>query len=159
MKTPRTLIIGYGNTLRSDDGFGVAVVDLLEQRGVIQDAEFTTAQQLLPEMAETLREAGLVIFLDASVAEKSGILSIEHILPEAGTGALSHHLNPASLLALAQSLYQAAPRAYLIHVTTTHFEFGETLSQPVAAMLPVTAVVVEAIVNQIATIEEGKHNA
>ncbi len=158
MKPPRTVIIGYGNTLRSDDGFGCAVLDLLENRGHLENVEYISAQQLLPEMAETLRDAGLVIFLDASVAEKSGILSIEHIRSEAGTGALSHHLNPASLLALAESLYQAAPQAYLVHITTTHFEFGETLSEPVADMLPVAAVVVEAIVNQIATIMKGKSN-
>jgi len=158
MKPLRTVIIGYGNTLRSDDGFGCVAVDLLESRGILKNTEFITAQQLLPEMAESLRHAQLVFFLDASVAEKTGALSIEQIQSGMVSGALSHHLNPASLLALAQSLYQASPQAYLLSVGTEHFEFGESLSEPVAAMLPVTAIVVEAIANQIATIMEGKGN-
>ena len=158
MKPLRTVIIGYGNTLRSDDGVGCAAVDLLEERGTIKNAEFIGAQQLLPEMAESLRHAQLVIFLDASVAEKTGALSIEHIQSGMVSGALSHHLNPASLLALAQSLYQASPQAYLLSVGTEHFEFGESLSEPVVAMLPVAAAVVEALVNLFATNMEGKTN-
>jgi hydrogenase maturation protease len=158
MKPLRTVIIGYGNTLRSDDGFGCIVVDLLEERGILKNVEYITSQQLLPEMAESLRHSQLVIFLDASVAEKTGALSIEFLHPGMASGTLSHHLNPASLLALVQSLYQVAPQAYLLSIGTEDFEFGEILSGPVKAMLPVAAIVVEAIANQIETIMEGKEN-
>lgn len=155
MKSPHTFIIGYGNTLRSDDGFGCTVVDLLEERDLLKNAGYITEQQLLPEMAESLQGARLAVFLDASMAEKAGVLSIERLEPEPAAGSLSHHMNPAGLLALTQSLYGIAPAAYLVSAGANHFEFGETLSEPLEAMLPVAAAVVEALVNHFATNMEG----
>ena len=50
MKTPgMDLVIGYGNTLRGDDGVGVLVADALE--GWNQAVRTLSVQQLTPELA------------------------------------------------------------------------------------------------------------
>src|SRR5271169_1528567 len=54
---PRTLIIGYGNPLRSDDGFGWHAGRLLAQSLADQDAKIITCHQLTPELAETLSQS------------------------------------------------------------------------------------------------------
>ena len=60
------LVIGYGNTLRSDDGVGAkvaAAVAELALPGVVA----LVLHQLTPELAETISEARAVVFVDAAV--------------------------------------------------------------------------------------------
>jgi hydrogenase maturation protease len=60
------LIIGYGNTLRSDDGVGPHVVrEIAAQR--LPDVTCVVVHQLTPEMAAQVTLADQVLFVDAQV--------------------------------------------------------------------------------------------
>lgn len=59
-----TLLIGYGNTLRSDDGVGPSVVEAIDQRQLL-GVRSLTCHQLGPELAADLATAGRVLFVDA----------------------------------------------------------------------------------------------
>ena len=65
----RTLIIGYGNPLRGDDGVGWEVASRLAATIPEEAAHIMTVHQLTPELAESVSEAELVIFIDASDGE------------------------------------------------------------------------------------------
>jgi len=85
--------------------------------------------QLDPVLAEDLRHADEIIFVDATVHELPQGLEWQRIRPE--TGALpygSHHLKPAVLLGLLQEVYGRSPAAWLVSVEGRDFGFGEGLS-------------------------------
>jgi hydrogenase maturation protease len=134
------LVIGYGNPLREDDGIGWRVVEEVENyQWAIVNCQLSTVatHQLLPELAEEVSEAELVIFVDASVEGEPGAIAVQELMPvEQEMGAFTHHFDPAGLLGYARDLYGRFPRAYLVTVTAVSLGYGEGLSPPVVATLP-----------------------
>jgi len=133
----RTLIVGYGNPLRSDDGFGWHASRLLADALAGQDVEVITCHQLTPELAERLSQCALAVFLDADCQGAPGEIHTRELLPEAAPPqAFTHTCTPPGLLASAEQLYGRRPRAFAITVTAQTFDIGETLSPAVAATMP-----------------------
>jgi Ni,Fe-hydrogenase maturation factor len=58
------LIIGYGNTLRGDDGAGQRVAEMVSEWG-LDEVRSLSVHQLTPELAEPISTAKLAIFVDA----------------------------------------------------------------------------------------------
>ena len=114
-----TLVIGYGNTLRGDDGAGPYVA-----RSAGPDA--IACHQLTPELAEPISRARQVIFVDAHVGVPAGQLVVESVAPRETAGV--HRFNPETLLALSQQVYGHAPAALLIGIGAESFDLGEKLS-------------------------------
>ena len=131
----RTLIVGYGNPLRTDDALGWRAVERL--RGILApgEAEVVALHQLTPELMETLSRADRAIFIDAAADGPPGRLSVHTVQARAGESSFTHHYTPESLLAGALALYGSAPRSLLFSVTGADFSLGERLSEPVAARL------------------------
>lgn len=121
---PRTLILGWGNDLRGDDGAGPAVLD---QLAATADPSVTlcTVHQLTPELAPDLAEMDRVVFVDACPAASASPVQLRPLAPCASGGrALGHHLDAAALLALSAALYGRAPAAWLVGVPAVDFEVG-----------------------------------
>ncbi len=135
---PRVLLIGYGNPLREDDGIGWhAVEEMVNGRWAMVNLQCMAMHQLLPELAEPISQADLVIFVDAAVAGRPGEIRRIELAPEAEqAGAFSHQLGPAGLLESARVLYGRFPPATLFTVTAAQMGYGQQLSTPVAAALP-----------------------
>lgn len=133
--TDRVLVIGYGNTLRSDDAFGPVVADRLRQIVAADRVHVITCHQLTPELAGDIAVCERVIFIDASLASPAGELACRPLdVADMGTGALVHSLGPDQLLVLARLVYGRAPPAMLVTVGGLSFELGDRLlSPPVAA--------------------------
>lgn len=138
-----TLLIGYGNTLRGDDGIGAVVARRLATRVDREDVTIMALRQLTPELIEPISRARAVVFVDACHAEWAGLVRCVSVPSPADSepgaqpsGAFTHNVTPAALLAGAQALYGAAPRAVLVTVSGESFEFGESFSPPVAGALP-----------------------
>lgn len=141
----RVLIIGYGNPLRGDDGFGPALAQRL-QDSVQNDAtesccdpddEIIARHQLTLELAEPLSRAQRVVFIDAAARGTPGEISLQALQATVSPPTrFSHHAMPETLLAFAQSLYGACPsEAFLLSVSGENFGYGETLSETVANAL------------------------
>src|SRR5271166_6728975 len=77
---PGTLIIGYGNPLRGDDGLGWQVASELA-KCVDALISVLAVQQLTPELAEPVSDADLVIFVDACCDGEPGSWRCESIRP------------------------------------------------------------------------------
>ncbi len=139
------LLIGYGNPLREDDGIGWRLVEELvngqwpmgNHQSSLVNPQFMAVHQLLPELAEPISQADLVIFVDAAVAGEPGEIRRMDLSPVAERpGAFSHQVGPAGLLESARVLYGRYPPATLFTVTVAQMGYGEQLSPAVAAALP-----------------------
>jgi len=123
----RTLIIGYGNRGRNDDGVGWFVVERLEDVG-LPGVELVASHQLEVDHAETISQFDVIIFVDAASVDSRQLLTRAVVFPKLQEHAVSHHLTPADVLALCQSLYRRQPQAILFSIRGHDFNFGSTLS-------------------------------
>jgi hydrogenase maturation protease len=145
------LIAGFGNAFRRDDGVARGVVNALRTRldrppmGPLDDGfddlghrvDTVLLHQLVPELAETLAEYDLVIFVDAHVG--TNIPEPIHEEPIASTFTkpfVSHQMHPSTVLSLTQQMYDRAPQAMLLSLLGHDFDFGEGLSEETAALVP-----------------------
>lgn len=159
----RPLVIGYGNPSRRDDGVALHVVNALRARwgrpalGPLSDGwddlqgtyDSLFLQQMTPELAETLAQYDLVVFVDAALPETEEAVRAVPVTPALRMAAVSHHMEPAALLALAEQLYGRAPVGWLVSVHGYDMSFGDQLSPETAAALP------EAVARVAALIEDG----
>ena len=131
------LIIGYGNPLRSDDGFGWHAGNLLAQALAGKDVEVITCHQLTPEIAERLSQCALAVFIDADAEGRPGDIHRRVACPTVpDSSAFTHSCTPSGLLASAGELYGHRPQGIIITVSAESFAFGESLSTVVSAALP-----------------------
>jgi hydrogenase maturation protease len=134
-----TLLLGWGNPGRRDDGLGPALVAELESRhppGVCFDSDY----QLQVEDAAEVALYERVVFVDADRAGGEPF-SIRRIRPDSRTLSFStHSVRPEAVLALARSLFEAEPEAWLVGVHGYDFDsFGEGLSDGARANLAAAA--------------------
>jgi hydrogenase maturation protease len=128
------LVIGYGNSLRQDDGAGIQLANLLVQacHNAALPAELLLTHQLTPELALDIAQSHVktVTFADTRIAHSSSDSQVRITpLPVAEyADPVGHHLNPATLLVYAQGLYSCQPEAWLATVPGTCFGHGEILS-------------------------------
>ena len=135
--TGNTLIVGYGNPLRGDDGVGQAVARAFADEAAIDGVDTVACFQLTPELAERFAAATRVVLVDAAAGPEAGEVSVIPLRPApARASTLGHYVEPAQLLHMAQSLYGRSPEAYLVTVGAGSLELGEGLSAPVMAALP-----------------------
>ncbi|TVQ22410.1 MAG: hydrogenase maturation protease [Leptolyngbya sp. DLM2.Bin15] len=126
------LIIGYGNTLRGDDGAGYYIAEQMADQ--IASHSWTgvrslSVHQLLPELAAEMTDVQTVIFVDAAMpSEIIAQPRLEPLAAKATTPTLGHHLDMRSLLDLAHRLYGATPTAYRLLIPTQTFDIGITVS-------------------------------
>jgi hydrogenase maturation protease len=128
---PHTLIIGYGNALRGDDGAGYIAAELLSERIHDPEIEILSRHQLTPELMEPIAQARRVIFIDASISGRAGKVTRIPLHPAPACARFTHHATPESLLAGAQALYGHTPEAVLYTIPGRFFETGDELTPSV----------------------------
>jgi hydrogenase maturation protease len=145
----RTLVIGFGNIDRADDGVAFQVINALRRRlgqkalseedtgleelGAPVDSVFLS--QLAPELMDTLTEFGQVIFVDAHVYETLEDLHCAPVVPEYAPSTFTHHLTPGALLALLKTLYGVEPAGHLVSIRGYDFDFHRDLSTNTRALV------------------------
>ncbi len=141
-----TLVIGYGNPLRGDDAAGRQLAAALAERFVAQ-IKSLSVHQLSPDMAADLAEVKRVIFADASCEPGLQSARLEPLMP-AAIGGSSHHLHPATLLALTRRLYDSCPEAYLLSLPAQTFDLSESLSELAAQGVKQGLLLVEVLLEE-----------
>jgi hydrogenase maturation protease len=152
---PSILIIGLGNALRSDDGIGWRVVTDVRANLDAETIEVIECQELAPEMADKIRGAALVIFVDAAIEGIPGEVRHQRLnAPHARSAkqVFAHGRTPEALVALAAELYAATPEVHLFTVSGSSFRYGEEFSPEVAGALPF---VVDEILELLLKAESG----
>jgi hydrogenase maturation protease len=120
------LVIGYGNTLRSDDAAGPLVAEQIGTLG-IPGVRALACPQLSPELAAELAEAVSVVFVDATT-DTTREVQLEPLVPAESGQVSTHGADPRALLAMAQNVYGTAPAGWLLKVPAENFAHGEGLS-------------------------------
>jgi len=123
----KTLVLGYGNRSRTDDGAGWFVLERLQELG-LPNVELLTSHQLDVDHAELITGFDEVIFVDAAIPQSPQPIALTVVHPGFRSHAVAHYLTPGDLLALAQTLFGRAPRGILFSIRGSDFNFGTTLS-------------------------------
>lgn len=124
------LVIGYGNTLRSDDGVGPHVAEAVARLN-LPGVRVLVDQQLSPEHAEAVARARLVIFVDAAIDAPDQV-QWRRLEPGDSLQLLAHAADPRTVLALARDVFGQAPEAWWLTIPIRELGFGETLSPKAA---------------------------
>jgi hydrogenase maturation protease len=124
------LVIGYGNPLRSDDAVGLHVARAARAAGF----EAVEIFQLVPELAERIAAARVVLFVDCDVRLAPGEVAVSG-LPHPVGFVLHDPASPAGLVELARTLYGRAPEARCIGIGPESLEMGEELSPVVGGVV------------------------
>ena len=131
------LVIGYGNSLRQDDGAGLILAEVIEQACHSRHlpAKRICVHQLMPELVLELAqdEVEVVIFTDTRVAptpqEASLAVQISPLIVDTISPSLGHHLTPTTLLIYAKMLYGKQPPVWIATIPGFQFDHGEDFSQ------------------------------
>ena len=143
-----TIIIGYGNPDREDDGLAWHILAELTRRlgrpvptevpeGFYPNGEnpdFLFVLQLTPEMSETLAAYARVCFVDAHTGRVPQEISIEPVTSQLQTSPFTHHMTAETLLAMTEEIYDLHLDAMLASVRGYHFGFTVSLSPRTAEL-------------------------
>jgi hydrogenase maturation protease len=156
----RTLVIGYGNIDRQDDGVAYAVINALrcqlgqaplgegetglDDLGAQVDSVFVL--QLAPDLLDVAADYEQVVFVDAHVRSDVDDLYCEPVRPEYATAAFTHHMTPALFLALLQALHHRQPAGRFVSVRGHQFDFERGLSAATGALVPLAAAEIRKLV-------------
>jgi hydrogenase maturation protease len=144
-----TLLIGYGNPDREDDGVAWHILRALTVKmgrpapssyedEFPQDAQvdFAFYLQLTPEMAEDIAAYQYICFVDAhtgNIPEQVRLIDVESDFQRSP---FTHHLTPQSLISICETLYGNKPDAALLSVRGYQFLFSRQLSEETQALVP-----------------------
>jgi hydrogenase maturation protease len=142
------MVVGYGNSLRSDDGVGPAVAARLAGDPRMAGVIIRSEHQLTPELAADASTASLLVLVDAGTEEAPGEVSVRRLepSPDEGGTAWTHHLDPSTLVGLARELWGSAPPVVLVSIGPATLEVGEGLSEIVAPAVTRAADLVATVV-------------
>lgn len=113
-ETKDILIIGIGNSGRSDDGLGWLLLDAIKRK--FFNVDFQYRYQLQIEDAELLSHYTTVIFVDATKEETKNGFFFKPCYPNNGIGLTSHMLDPETILWLEQQLYKTEPATFILGI-------------------------------------------
>jgi len=148
-----TLIIGYGNFDRQDDGVAWHVLAGVAKRlgrpaPASPDEDFPLSAeppdfrfelQLTPELAEDVAQYDRVCFVDAHTGAVPNDVNVAELTAEFQSSPFTHHLTAATLLSFAETLYGARPEAILVSVRGYEFGFKRALSPRTAQLAQAAA--------------------
>ena len=143
-----TLIIGYGNADRQDDGVGWHIVRALAGKigcevpddpgaPIEIDSEVVDLLyilQIYPELAETLSHYQRVCFVDAHTADIKEEICWSEISPAFERSPLTHHMSPKTVLSISATIYGTTPETILVSIRGFSFQFLRELSPKTAAL-------------------------
>ncbi len=146
---PKTLIVGYGNADRQDDGVawhvltGIArglgrPVPAAPEDGFFPEGEeidLWYVLQLAPEMSEDFAQYERICFVDAHTGNIEQEILLQPVEASPASSAFTHHLTPAACLALTQAIYGKTPEAKLLSIRGYKFGFSRELSPETAALV------------------------
>ena len=130
---PLRLVIGYGNTIRQDDGVGYRLAEFLAQHPPsldFCDLKAIAVHQLTPDLAAEVAQATEVIFVD--MVPTSPTVQLHQLTPQSqmsvGKTSLGHLSDPQCILQLSDRLFGASPQGYWLLIPGERWEMGEDLS-------------------------------
>jgi hydrogenase maturation protease len=120
------LVLGYGNTLRGDDGAGPKLVGEVEALGLV-GVRTLACDLLTPELAEPVSRAATVVFVDAAVDTPRKV-RLRPLRAARSSQVMAHACDPGTILALARDVFGAEPRALWLTIPARSLDLSDQLS-------------------------------
>lgn len=146
----KTLVIGYGNPDREDDGVAWYVLHALsahfkvpvhspgdvqpDNQDILPYPHLIFSLQLMPEMAEMFARYDAICFVDAHTGIYEEDLRVAPLEPGYQSSPFTHHLTPETSLLLAKMLYGQAPPGLMVSVRGYSFGYKSELTPTVATL-------------------------
>ena len=122
------LIIGIGNSGRTDDGLGWAFLDALSETGSYT-GKLVYRYQLQIEDAELISHYDRVLFVDAAYTELERGFQWRSVKPEIKRSFTTHALEPSTILGLCHEVYDCKPDTSILMIQGTNWELSNGLSK------------------------------
>lgn len=123
----KILIIGIGNSGRTDDGLGWAFIDRIKEN-LPGNFSCEYKYQLQIEDAELLSHYSVVYFVDAHKKQWKDGFTVIPCYPKAIYNFSTHELAPETVLELTRTIYDKLPEAYIIGISGHSFQLQMGLS-------------------------------
>ena len=120
------LVIGYGNTLRGDDGVGPRVAEAVGNLH-LPGVQTLICPLLTPELADPISRAEKVIFVDAAIDAPKEV-QWRKLEPNESSQLMAHAADPRTMLALSRDVYGRVPEAWWLTIPALKMEFTEDLT-------------------------------
>ena len=141
---PKTLLIGYGNPDREDDGvachvlkgvanyFNINFPTTLDEDLIMasENLHFMFNLQLIPEMVYDLINYSRICFIDAHTGALEDDLNYQILERIFQNSPLTHHMTPQTILSILDQTFNSRPEAILVSVRGYKFGFETYLSEP-----------------------------
>lgn len=127
-----TLIYGYGNPGRQDDGLAnelIEKIELAKKQGDFKNIDTDSNYQLNIEDAEIVSNYERVIFVDASVEEIQDIAFTKVKPSDAKVEFSMHAVSPSFVVDLCRKMYEKEPEVFLLHIKGYEWDFMEELTE------------------------------
>ena len=138
------LVIGYGNSLRRDDGVGPRVAEAVEELQ-LPGVRTLVCQLLTPEYADPIARVRRVIFVDAAVDRIDGV-HFRKLEPGETSQLMAHSADPRTMLALSRDVFGHAPEAWWLTIPAIHLGFGTDYSPEAEAGFHAAVAVIKKLV-------------
>ena len=157
---PRTLVIGFGNLDRADDGAAYHVINALRKRlkqdalpeeetgldDLVAQVDSTFLMQLAPELIDIAASYDEIIFVDAHVDDNLADLHCGPVNPRHAPSTFTHHITPGMLLALLKAIHRKEPTGHLVSLRGYDFDFHRGLSENTESLIdPAVAAIMKLI--------------
>jgi len=126
-KTDSILIIGIGNSGRSDDGFGWLMLNAIEDQFPLVEVAYR--YQLQIEDAELISHYKTVIFIDATKEKTNKGFFFKSCTPANHFSFSSHSLDPETVLWLENDLFQTLPTSFVMGIEGYSWELSHQTSE------------------------------
>lgn len=120
------LVIGYGNELRSDDGVGPMVAQIVAGWN-LKGVHAIVCPLLTPELADAISKACTAVFVDAAV-DGTAEVQFSRLEPHESCQIMAHAADPRTMLALARDVFGHAPEAWWLKIPAHSLEFSHQFS-------------------------------
>lgn len=153
----KTLIVGYGNPDREDDGVAYHLLNRIANELIIQSITFSSeglddfdhlppssgntqihllfTLQLTPDLAEFFSSFERICFLDAHTGAVPEDVHLEILSPGYQKSPFTHHMTPQTCLGLMDAIYKKQSDAILISIRGYEFGFNRSLSLQTANLM------------------------
>jgi hydrogenase maturation protease len=122
-----TLLVGIGNSGRSDDGLGWAFLDRIQQETAF-GGRLEYRYQLQVEDAALISDVEQVIFIDSYRGDLPNGFQLTSCEPSREFAFTSHVLAPEAVLFLCRNLYGKAPRAGALMIQGSSWDLRTDMS-------------------------------
>ena len=127
-KEDSILLIGIGNCGRQDDGLGWSFLDIVSPK-LPKNIDVEYRYQLQIEDAELISHYESVYFIDASKNSLEEGFFVSECFPKETHSFSSHALPPETILFLSKSVYNKAPKSFIIGVSGKEYQLEIGLTE------------------------------